>query len=79
MKRAGADFHIIGLQQHAALPGPIVLQRQDQSLKGSYRVRRGVRDVRQWVSQLSKDRSGRQYSRSAEPVAISLSPASGLV
>jgi len=80
MKRTGADFHIIGLQQHAALLGPVVLQRQDQSLKGFYRVRRGVRDVRQWFSQLSKGRIGRQYSRCAKPVAMRLSflPQDGL-
>ena len=33
MKRAGADLHVIGLQDDAAVIRPIALQRQDQSLE----------------------------------------------
>jgi hypothetical protein len=33
VKGAGAHFHIVGLQYHAALLGPILLQREDQILK----------------------------------------------
>ncbi len=33
MKRAGADFDVVRLQDHAALLGPIVLQGKDQLLK----------------------------------------------
>jgi len=34
MKGPGAHFHIQGLQDHAALPGPKVLQCADEALKG---------------------------------------------
>ena len=33
MERAGADFHVIGLQDHAAIIRPETLQRQDQTLE----------------------------------------------
>lgn len=33
MKRPGAHFHVVGLQEGAALPGPKILQRQDQALE----------------------------------------------
>ncbi len=28
------DFHVVRLQQHAALGGPVLLQREDQVLEG---------------------------------------------
>ena len=34
---AGADFHVVRLQQHAALGGPVLLERQDQVLEGARR------------------------------------------
>ena len=34
MKGAGAHLHVVGLQDHAALGGPVALQRQDQVLEG---------------------------------------------
>ena len=33
MERAGAHLHVVGLQDHAALLAPELLQRQDQVLK----------------------------------------------
>ena len=39
MKRTGADFHVIGLQDDAALARPVALQCQDNVLKAR-RVRR---------------------------------------
>src|SRR6202166_2190940 len=35
VERAGAHFHIVGLQDNAALPGPIFLQRKNEILKGA--------------------------------------------
>src|SRR5215210_5669854 len=35
MERAGAHLHVVGLQDHAALLGPELLQGQDQPLEGS--------------------------------------------
>ncbi len=35
MKRAGADLHVVGLEDHAAIVRPEALQRQDQALKRS--------------------------------------------
>ncbi len=37
VKRAGAHFHVVGLQDHAALVGPVFLQREDQVLEGAGR------------------------------------------
>ena len=34
MERAGAHFHIVGLQHHAALLAPELLESEDQVLKG---------------------------------------------
>jgi hypothetical protein len=34
MEGAGADFHVVGLQDHAALLRPEALQRQDDILEG---------------------------------------------
>src|SRR3546814_991954 len=39
MEGAGADFHVVWLQDHAALARPIGLQRQDQVLEGEPAVR----------------------------------------
>ena len=33
MEGAGADLHVVGLQEHAAVVRPIALQRQDQALE----------------------------------------------
>jgi hypothetical protein len=33
MKGAGADLHVVGLQQDASLPSPVLLQRLNQALK----------------------------------------------
>src|SRR3546814_11577524 len=33
MERARTDFHVVGLKQQAALPGPVGLKREDQILK----------------------------------------------
>ena len=38
MERAGADFHVVGLQDDAALLRPEVLQRQDQALERARRI-----------------------------------------
>ena len=38
VKGAGADFHVIGLQDHAAVIRPITLERQDQSLERAFRA-----------------------------------------
>src|SRR5262249_50382290 len=40
MKGAGADLQIIGLQDDAALPRPVILQFQKQALEGSLGIRR---------------------------------------
>ena len=37
MRRAGADFHVVGLQQRAALAIPVLLQAQDHLLEGEHR------------------------------------------
>ena len=37
VESARADFHVVGLQQHAALLGPVALQRQDQFLERARR------------------------------------------
>ena len=41
MEGAGADFHVVGLQDDAALVGPIALQRQDQALERALRAHMG--------------------------------------
>ena len=33
VKRPGAHFHIIGLQNHTAMPGPVLLQTLNQFLE----------------------------------------------
>ena len=40
MEGAGADLHVIGLQDDAALLRPEALQRQDQPLEGARRLQR---------------------------------------
>ena len=47
MERAGADLHVVGLQDDAALLAPELLQRQDQVLKGLPwdAARQGVRPL----------------------------------
>ena len=42
MEGAGADLHVVGLENDAALPRPEILQRQDQALEGARRVERGI-------------------------------------
>ncbi len=45
MERTRADFHVVGLQDDAAMVGPIALQRQDQALKrtlGTHVRRQGI-------------------------------------
>ena len=61
MKGARADFHVIGLQDHAAVIRPITLQRQDQALERAFRAH-----VRQEVSP-SSDRSSLRAVRRAGP------------
>ena len=43
MERAGADLHVVGLQDDAALLGPEALQRQDQTLERAFRAHVGLR------------------------------------
>jgi hypothetical protein len=38
---AGAHFHVVGLQDHAALLGPESLQREDQALERAFRGKFG--------------------------------------
>ena len=38
VKCARAHFHVVGLQENAAVIGPITLQRQDQSLERAFRA-----------------------------------------
>ncbi len=38
MEGAGADLHVVGLQDQAALVGPVIVQRQDQPLEGAVRT-----------------------------------------
>lgn len=40
VRGAGADFHVVRLQQGAALLVPIVLEREDDLLEGEHRVRK---------------------------------------
>ena len=35
---AGAHFHVVGLEDDAALVGPVALEREDQALEGARRV-----------------------------------------
>jgi hypothetical protein len=42
MKSAGADFHVVRLQDHAALLGPITLKDQNQGLERFRGIERGV-------------------------------------
>ncbi len=37
VKRAGTHLHIVGLQDRAAFPGPVILKPQDDLLKGFWR------------------------------------------
>ena len=37
MRRARADLHVVGLQERAALLAPVLLQAQDDLLKGDHR------------------------------------------
>ena len=41
MERAGADFHVVGLEDDAAFGAPKTLQRQDQVLKSLPWTQRG--------------------------------------
>src|SRR5690348_7391431 len=41
MKGAGPHFHVIGLQDHAALLSPEPLKRQDEALERSFRAHMG--------------------------------------
>ena len=41
MEGAGADLHVVGLQDHAAVVGPVALQRQDQPLERPLRAHMG--------------------------------------
>jgi hypothetical protein len=45
VRRARADFHVVGLQQRAALLVPIILQRQDDLLKGKHLMVRAIAKV----------------------------------
>ena len=42
---AGADLHVVGLQDDAALVGPEALQRQDQALERAFRAHMGGKIV----------------------------------
>ena len=46
MERAGAHLHVVRLQDHAALLGPVFLQREDQVLEGAGRCAEGIGQVR---------------------------------
>ena len=66
MKGAGADFHVIGLQDHAALVRPEALQRQDQSLERTFRAHmRGQRIHCRFLVQGGLKRAG-PYRRGTE-------------
>ena len=52
MERARADFHVVGLQDDAALVGPIGVQRQDQPLKGAVGAHVGWQRV--WQGSLGR-------------------------
>ena len=56
---AGPDFHVIGLQDHAAALRPVALQREDQLLEGAGRRA----DFHAWGSNAQKSR---EYKRAAE-------------
>src|SRR5262245_26559635 len=45
MEGAGADLHVVGLQDHAAVVRPIALQRQDQALERTLRTHMGGKIV----------------------------------
>ena len=65
---AGADLHVVGLQDHAALLRPVALQREDQILEGARR--RGA-DFQSCAARASA--SARVYARLAiGPARIAL-------
>ena len=45
MEGAGADLHVVGLQDDAALVGPEPLKRQDQALERAFRAHMGGKFV----------------------------------
>ena len=49
MEGAGAHFHVVGLQDHAALLGPEPLQRQDQALERAFRAHMGRQGVHRQI------------------------------
>ena len=70
MEGAGAHFHVIGLQDHAALIRPEALQRQDQALERAFRahmgrqgVHRRIRSSRGVLKRAGPYRRGRGESR----------------
>src|SRR5262249_56028145 len=46
MERAGAHFHVVGLQQHAALAVPVRVELQDELLESEHRLRAGFYRLR---------------------------------
>jgi hypothetical protein len=46
MERARADFHVVGLEDDAALLRPELLQRQDEALEGPGRRQHATDDAR---------------------------------
>ena len=64
MEGAGADLHVVGLQDDAALVRPVVVQRQDQPLEGAARDACG-RAAARYTEQASE----RSAEESARPSA----------
>ena len=54
MKGAGAHFHVVGLQDHAALIGPEPLQSENEALERTFRAHMG----RQGVHRQNRSREG---------------------
>jgi hypothetical protein len=44
VKRSGADLHVVGLKEHAALSVPVAIEREDDLLKGKHGRRRRIAD-----------------------------------
>ena len=65
MEGAGADLHVVGLQDHAALVGPIALQRQDQALERPLGTHVGGKIVAHGLGEKDRAGRGRPTGRSA--------------
>ena len=58
VKRPGAHLHVVGLQDHAAMVGPIALQGQDQALERALRAHMGIGVGHGRASQSREERDG---------------------